>query len=84
MAELPKTWDEWIENFVEWQDRVGFDREWLGDFDLSILFDWDRAGDTIEFGDYAGREKWERALQVPHQNIRDALISMITVQGDTE
>ena len=26
----------------------------------------------------------ERALQVPHQNIRDALIAMITVQGDTE
>jgi hypothetical protein len=52
MAELPKTWDEWIENFAEWQDRVGYDREWLGDFDLSILFDWDRAGDTIEFGDY--------------------------------
>ena len=84
MAELPKTWDEWIENFAEWQDRVGYDREWLGDFDLSILFDWDRAGDTIEFGDYEGRSKWERALQVPHQNIRDALISMITVQGDTE
>ena len=84
MAELPKTWDDWIKNFGEWQDRVGFNREWLGDFDLSILFDWDRAGEVIEFGDYTGRAKWERALQVPHQNIRDALISMITVQGDTE
>ena len=84
MAELPKTWEEWVANFSEWQDRVGFDREWLGDFDLSILFDWDRAGDVIEYGDYTGRAKWERALQVPHQNIRDALISMITVQGDTE
>ena len=84
MAELPKTWEEWVANFGEWQDRVGFDREWLGDFDLSILFDWDRAGDVIEFGDYAGRTKWERALQVPHQNIRDSLVTMITVQGDTE
>lgn len=84
MAELPKTWEEWVANFGEWQDRVGFNREWLGDFDLSILFDWDRAGDVIEYGDYTGRAKWERALQVPHQNIRDALISMITVQGDTE
>ena len=84
MAELPKTWEDWVANFGEWQDRVGFDREWLGDFDLSILFDWDRAGDVIEFGDYAGRAKWERALQVPHQNIRDSLVTMITVQGDTE
>ena len=84
MAELPNTWEEWVANFSEWQDRVGFNRDWLGDFDLSILFDWDRAGDVIEYGDYTGRAKWERALQVPHQNIRDALISMITVQGDTE
>ena len=84
MAELPKTWEDWVANFGEWQDRVGFNREWLGDFDLSILFDWDRAGDVIEFGDYAGRTKWERALQVPHQNIRDSLVAMITVQGDTE
>ena len=84
MAELPKTWEDWVANFGDWQDRVGFNREWLGDFDLSILFDWDRAGEVIEFGDYAGRAKWERALQVPHQNIRDSLVAMITVQGDTE
>ena len=84
MDNLPKTWDDWIANFNDWQDRVGFDREWLGDFDLSIQFDWDRAGDEIEFGDYAGRKKWERSLQVPHQSMRDALVTMITVQGDTE
>jgi len=84
MAELPKTWEDWVVNFADWQDRVGYDRDWLGDFELSILFDWDRAGEVIEFGDYSGQNKWERALQVPHQNIRDALVSMITVQGDTE
>ena len=51
MAELPKTWEDWVANFADWQDRVGYNREWLGDFDLSILFDWDRAGDVIEYGD---------------------------------
>ena len=84
MDNLPNTWDEWITNFGEWQQRVGFNPDWLGDFELSVLFDWERAGDVIEFGDYAGRAKWERALQVPHQSMRDALITMITVQGDTE
>ena len=69
---------------VSWQQRVGFNPDWLGDFELSVLFDWERAGDVIEFGDYEGRAKWERALQVPHQSMRDALIAMITVQGDTE
>ncbi len=84
MDNLPTTWEDWIANFEQWQDRVGFDKTWLGDFDLSIQFDWDRAGNTIEFGDYEGRAKWERSLQVPHQSMRDALITMITVQGDTE
>ena len=84
MDNLPNTWEEWISNFGEWQNRVGFDPSWLGDFELSVLFDWERAGDIIEFGDYEGRAKWERALQVPHQSMRDALITMITVQGDTE
>ena len=84
MDNLPKTWDDWTENFKAWQDNVGYDREWMGDFDLSIQFDWERAGDVIEYGDYAGRSKWERSLQVPHQSMRDALVSMITVQGDTE
>ena len=84
MDNLPETWDDWIANFGDWQDRVGFDRAWLGDFNLDVLFDWDRAGDVIEYGDLAGRPKWERAMQVPQQNMRDAMITMITVQGDTE
>lgn len=84
MMELPVTFDDWVANFGEWQKNVGFDPAWAGDFDLSIKFDWDRSGDVIEFGDYAGRPKWERALQIPHQNIRDSLLTMITVQGDTE
>ena len=84
MDELPTTFDEWVENFGKWQTRVGFDPAWIGDFELSIKFDWERAGEQIEFGDYKGRKKWERSLQIPHQNIRDSLLSMITVQGDTE
>ena len=70
MRRPSSTFDDWVSDFSEWQHRVGFDPAWIGDFDLSIKFDWDRAGDTIEFGDFQGRKKWERALQVPHQNIR--------------
>ena len=84
MSELPTTFDEWVDNFGTWQQNVGFDTAWIGDFELSIKFDWERAGDVIEFGDYKGKKKWERSLQIPHQNIRDGLLSMITVQGDTE
>ena len=76
--------EAWISEFQEWQTRIGFDPSWLGDYTFDIKFDWDTAGDSIEFGDFEGMPKWERRMQVPQQNIRDAIISMVTVQGDTE
>tara|TARA_B110000495_G_C22993066_1_gene585077 strand:+ start:435 stop:1577 length:1143 start_codon:yes stop_codon:yes gene_type:complete len=76
--------EAWIEDFNEWQTRIGFDPSWLGDYRFDIKFDWDTAGNQIEFGDFEGLPKWERRMQIPQQNIRDAIISMISVQGDTE
>ena len=84
MQELPETFDEWIDQFHSWQEKIGFDSAWIGDFEMIEKFDWERAGDEIEFGDFAGQKKWLRSLQIPHQNIRDGLLSLITVQGDTE
>jgi benzoyl-CoA 2,3-dioxygenase component B len=39
---------------------------------------------AIEFGDFRGERKWENVLEVPDQRIRDALLHLITYQGDTE
>ena len=76
--------EAWIDQFNDWQKRIGFDPAWLGDYRFEIKFDWDIAGDTIEFGDFEGMPKWNRRMQVPQQSIRDAIISMVSVQGDTE
>ena len=76
--------EAWIRDFNEWQTRIGFDPSWLGDYSFDIKFDWDTAGNSIEFGDFKGMPKWERRMQIPQQNIRDAIISMVSVQGDTE
>ena len=76
--------EAWIRDFNEWQTKIGFDPSWLGDYRFDIKFDWDTAGDSIEFGDFKGMPKWERRMQIPQQNIRDAIISMVSVQGDTE
>ena len=76
--------EAWIRDFNEWQTRIGFDPSWLGDYRFDIKFDWDTAGNSIEFGDFKGMQKWERRMQIPQQNIRDAIISMVSVQGDTE
>ena len=76
--------EAWISDFQEWQTRIGFDPSWLGDYRFDIKFDWDTAGNSIEFGDFQGMPKWQRRMQIPQQNIRDAIISMVSVQGDTE
>ena len=76
--------EAWIDQFNEWQTRIGFDSAWLGDYRFEIKFDWDTAGDTIEFGDIDGMPKWDRRMQVPQQTVCDAIISMVSVQGDTE
>ncbi|MDG1533410.1 MAG: phenylacetate-CoA oxygenase subunit PaaI [Candidatus Thalassarchaeaceae archaeon] len=79
-----QNFEVWIRDFQEWQTRIGFDPSWLGDYRFDIKFDWDTAGENIEFGDFEGMPKWSRRMQIPQQNIRDAIISMVSVQGDTE
>jgi len=80
----PPNFEVWIDEFSNWQTRIGFDPSWLGDYRFDIKFDWETAGDTIEFGDFEGMPKWDRRMQIPQQNIRDAIVSMVSVQGDTE
>src|SRR4030095_12811762 len=38
----------------------------------------------IEFGEFKGRNKWEKLLDVPTQDMRDALLHLTVYQGDTE
>ena len=76
--------EAWIDQFNDWQTRIGFDPAWLGDYRFEIKFDWDTAGNIIEFGDFEGMPKWDRRMQVPQQTVRDAIINMVSVQGDTE
>jgi benzoyl-CoA 2,3-dioxygenase component B len=81
---LPTTFDDWVGQFSGWQQKVGFDTAWLGDYKFEAKYDFENVDPAIQFGDYKGKPKWERPLQIPHQNIRDALLHLITVQGDTE
>ena len=52
----PTNFETWIEEFNEWQTRIGFDPSWLGDYRFDIKFDWDTAGKEIEFGDFGDAE----------------------------
>ena len=77
------TFDDWRDYFSQWQKDIGLDTSKFGDYNFEVKFGAvDR--DDIEFGDYAGRAKWETVLQIPDQRVRDSLLHLITFQGDTE
>jgi benzoyl-CoA 2,3-dioxygenase component B len=82
MAKI-NTFDDWTDYFHHWQKDIGLDTSKFSDFNFEVkLGDVDRP--DIEFGDYAGRPKWETVLQIPDQRVRDSLLHLITYQGDTE
>ena len=73
----------WMDLFKSWQKDIGLDVGELGDYQGEIKFGrLDQS--EIEFGAYAGHKRWENLLEVPDQRIRDALLNLIRVQGDTE
>jgi benzoyl-CoA 2,3-dioxygenase component B len=76
-------WDDWIDYFSVWQDKIGLERSELRQFDFTIKFD-DPDVEAIEFGHYRGQRKWPTLMHVPDQRIRDALMNLIIYQGDTE
>lgn len=77
------TFDDWQDYFRQWRSDIGLDATKFDDFSFDVKFG-PVASDVIEFGDYAGRPRWETVLQIPDQRIRDTLLHLITYQGDTE
>ena len=77
------TFDDWTDYFRQWQRDIDLGTSQFADYPFDVKFGPVASG-VIEFGDYAGRPKWESVLQVPDQRIRDSLLHLITYQGDTE
>ena len=77
------TFDDWTDLFHKWQKDIGFDPSLLKGYPFEAIYD-EPLSSEIEFGEFAGRKKWETALQIPTQDMRDALLHLIVYQGDTE
>ncbi len=78
------TFDDWTDLFHKWQQDIGVDSSLLKeDYPCEALYE-DCAASEVEFGEFAGRKKWERILELPTQEMRDALLHLIVYQGDTE
>ena len=77
------SFDCWVDYFRQWQKDIGYDPSLLGDYKFETKLGEIHTPE-IEFGDFQGQRKWERAEQIPNQSIRDALLNLIVYQGDTE
>jgi benzoyl-CoA 2,3-dioxygenase component B len=83
MIKKISTFDDWIDLFAQWRNDIGFDSKLMGDYEFETKFA-EIDSPEIEFGDFAGQRKWETVLQISNQQIRDALLTLIVYQGDTE
>lgn len=82
MARL-STFDDWIDLFDKWQKDVGLDRALFEDYTFQAVYDQPPVSE-VEFGEFAGRKKWQNVLEIPTQDMRDSLMHLIVYQGDTE
>jgi benzoyl-CoA 2,3-dioxygenase component B len=82
-VERINNFDDWADLLKKWQKDIGFDSSLVKDYKFEPIYD-EGTHAEIEFGEFAGRNKWDNALQVPTQDMRDALLHLIVYQGDTE
>jgi benzoyl-CoA 2,3-dioxygenase component B len=76
------TFDDWVDFFRQWREDIDYDTSLVQDFEFEAKYG--DVGAEIEFGDFAGERRWERLIEIPDQRIRDALLTLIVYQGDTE
>ncbi|MGH7846610.1 MAG: Phenylacetic acid catabolic protein [Candidatus Binatia bacterium] len=82
-----QTFDDWKDLFDTWQKQIGYDKTLfstvLQGYSLGEKFAAEDHSE-IEFGQFAGAPKWEKISEIPRAEIKDLLLRLITVQGDTE
>jgi benzoyl-CoA 2,3-dioxygenase component B len=81
------TFDDWVDVFREWQKDIGYDTSLfssvLEGYDFTEKFSPPEHNEIL-FGEFSGQPVWESISDVPRPEIRDLLLKLITVQGDTE
>src|SRR5471030_47776 len=81
------TFSDWIDLLEEWRTDIGVDRNLVERYLPGYTFEakyGELASDEISFGDFRSDRRWDRVIDVPDQRMRDALMSMIVYQSDTE
>ena len=69
MAKI-STFDDLTDLFKKWQQDIGVDSTLFKDYPFEAFYDEPPAAE-VEFGEFAGRRKWESLLEIPNQEMRD-------------
>jgi benzoyl-CoA 2,3-dioxygenase component B len=86
-ANRVETFDDWKDVFRQWQNDINYDSTLfssvLEGYEFTEKFS-DLLYQEIEFGEFGGARKWNELTEIPRSEVRDLLLKLITIQGDTE
>jgi benzoyl-CoA 2,3-dioxygenase component B len=82
-----ETFDDWKDLFLEWQKDINYDTKLF----TSVLQGYDFAEKfaeptqaEVEFGEFSGAPKWQDTSEIARSEVKDLLLKLIAIQGDTE
>jgi benzoyl-CoA 2,3-epoxidase subunit B len=82
-----ETFDDWKDVFRQWQNDINYDSKLfssvLEGYEFGEKFS-DPIYAEIGFGEFGGARKWNEPSEIPRPEVRDLLLRLITIQGDTE
>lgn len=82
-----ETFGDWQHLFGSWQKDINYNPKILSSFLHGYKFGEKFATPKrpdIEFGEFAGARKWEETTEIDRPEIKDLLLKLIAIQGDTE
>ena len=82
-----ETFDEWKDTFQAWQKDINYDTKLftsvLQGYEFSEKFA-DPKQAEIGFGEFSSARKWQNTSDIPRSEVKDLLLRLIAIQGDTE
>jgi len=82
-----ETFDDWKDTFQAWQKDINYDIKLftavLQGYEFSEKFA-DPKQAEIGFGEFGGGQKWQSTSDIPRPEVKDLLLRLIAIQGDTE
>jgi len=82
-----ETFDDWKDTFQAWQKDINYDTKLfssiLQGYEFSEKFAEPKQAE-IGFGEFGGKRKWRNTSDIPRSEVKDLLLRLIAIQGDTE